>query len=498
MSDLLSVAVPFKAVAITLVLLLLFCSLLVWFVMKKLYQAQHAHLLQQIDSQNNENQQLSQERETYQKQSQELLIQLKELEVLQATNQTEQEYYVKAIEEKQKSLQKIESENREQANFLEVKKEELAKANETIETMKVQQAEQLKRFEEKEQFLKDQEQQMRETFENLANQILEKKGKQFSEQQNKELNELLKPFQHDLATFKQEAETARKHEIEKQGQLGQELKQLMELNQKLSQDANNLTKALKNESQTQGAWGEMILEKVLESVGLTKGREYKVQESFQDEQDRRKRPDALVYLPENKVIIIDAKTSLEAYTDFCNATNEDTRQESLKAHVKSVENHIKDLAKKEYASLPDLQDKTLDMVLMFVPIEGAFSVALQHQTSLCNDAFQKRIFLVSPTTLFVSLYAVKALWNMEDQAKNVREIAERASKMLDKFSSFAQDLEKVGKQIGLTQQTYDEACKKLKTGKGNLISQATQIQALGVPHKKQLPNSFLEEAKIDE
>ena len=456
--------------------------------MKKLSQIQHANFLQKIEIQESENKRLQQEREDYQKQNNVSLLELEKLKVMQEQHQQKIQEHEKVLEEKEQEL-------KEADKLLEHQKEKLAKGNQTIETMKVQQEEQQKRFDEKESFLKQQEKQMQERFENLANQILENKGKQFSEQQNKKLSELLQPFQKDLATFKQEAETARKHEIEKRGQIDEKLSQLMQLNQQLSQDANNLTNALKSDSQIQGTWGETILEKVLESVGFQKGREYEMQVSLQDEEQQRKRPDALVYLPENKLIIIDAKTSLKAYSNFCDATDEDSRKHYLNEHIRSIQNHIKELSKKDYANLPDLKGQTLDMVLMFIPIEGAFSIALQNQSSLCDDAFKKRVFIVSQTTLFVSLYAIKALWNTEDQAQNVREIADRASKMLDKFTTFVEDLEKVGKQLGQTQKSYDDAWNKLKTGKGNLIKQATQIQELGISHKKQLPTQLLDQTK---
>jgi DNA recombination protein RmuC len=259
----------------------------------------------------------------------------------------------------------------------------------------------------------------------------------------------------------------------------------------MSLEAENLTRALKNDSKIQGNWGEMILESMLESSGLVKEREYFLQQSFSGENGRRLQPDVMVKLPEDKWVIIDSKVSLTAYESFITAEDETARQVQLKMHLTSIRNHIKSLAAKDYQHAA--QGRNLDFILMFIPIEPAYLTALNADPGLFNEAYEKGIVLVCPTTLIASLKIIASTWKHEYQNKNALEIADRGKALLDKFISFAEDFEKIGEQIDRTGRLHTDAMKKLSTGRGSLVRQAEQLQELGVKAKKKLSSNLLQE-----
>ncbi len=332
-----------------------------------------------------------------------------------------------------------------------------------------------------------------ETFKSLASEIFESKQQSFKHQSEEQLTHLLKPLGERLKDFQTRVETAYSEESKERFSLRHELKHLRDLNSRLSLEAVNLTNALKGESKTQGTWGEIILERVLEKSGLVKGREYDVQLTLKSEEGRRYQPDVVVHLPEGKDIIIDSKVSLTAYERFCSAVDAE-QQAHLDAHVQSLRNHVKQLGAKDYQNLAGIQ--TLDFVLMFVPIEAAFSVAMQQDDALFGDAFDRNIVIVTPSTLLATLRTIQNIWRYEHQSSNAQEIADKAGGLFDKLVSFVTDLELVGTRLASTQNAFDDAHKKLSSGRGNLIKRAEAMRSLGAKASKAMPKHLVEDRPL--
>jgi DNA recombination protein RmuC len=333
-------------------------------------------------------------------------------------------------------------------------------------------------------------------FENLANKIFEEKGNKFTEQNREKLNELLNPLKDQITRFEQKVEETNKESIKGHASLREQLQMLKEMNQQITQEAKNLTTALKGQSKTQGNWGEFILESILEKSGLVKGREYVVQESLTSESGKRFQPDVIINLPENKSIIIDSKVSLVAYEKFVSEENENQKQLALREHINSIRTHIKNLSSKNYQNLYQLE--SLDFVLMFMPIEPAFALAVQNDQSIFNDAFEMNIVIVSPSTLLATLRTISSIWRQENQNKNALEIARQSGDMLDKFTAFVEDLISVGKGLVSAKDNYDKAMNKLVDGRGNLVNRAEKIKQLGAKTSKSLPQSILNRSIEDE
>ena len=325
-------------------------------------------------------------------------------------------------------------------------------------------------------------------FKNLANEIMEEKSKKFTEQNRQKLNEILQPLGEKIRNFEKKVEETYDKESKERFALDKEVKRLADLNKQISDDANRLTEALKGESKTQGNWGEMILENILEKSGLAKDREYTIQESVITEDGRRLQPDVIVRLPGNRHVIIDAKVSLTAYERYTSANEEEQRQKYLREHLLSVRNHIQELSGKNYQDTFQLQSP--DFVMMFMPVEPAYMLAIQADQEIWNYAYEKRILMISPANLLVSLKMIASLWRQEYQAKNVLEIARQSGDLLDKFYSLLNDLDDLGKRLASARESYDDVIKKLKTGKGNLIRRAEKIKELGAHPKKNLPDNF--------
>ncbi|MFN1834129.1 DNA recombination protein RmuC [Balneola sp. MJW-20] len=344
------------------------------------------------------------------------------------------------------------------------------------------------RLDEQKKELNEMQEQLRIQFENLANKILEEKSEKFSKQNREQINQLLNPLGEKLEAFKKKVEETHKDEVEARGSLKQELKQLLELNQKMSEDAKNLTKALKGDSKAQGNWGEVILERILERSGLTKGREYEVQSSVTTEDGKRLQPDVVVHLPDEKFLIVDSKVSLTAYERFSSADSDEEAEAALKQHVSSIRAHVKGLSSKNYQQIHG--KKSPDFVLLFIPIEPAFGIALQTDPQLYQDAFDRNIVIVSPSTLLATLATIDSVWKQEYQNKNAMEIADRGGKLYDKFVSFVESMNDIGQRIRQTQDSYDEAMGRLSTGAGNLVRQAEMIRKLGAKASKQLPDEL--------
>ena len=328
-------------------------------------------------------------------------------------------------------------------------------------------------------------------FKNIANEILEEKSKKFTEQNKTNLDSILNPLKTKIEDFEKKVENTYKAESTERITLKAEIKQLVELNKQVSDEANNLTKALKGDNKAQGNWGEVILEKILERSGLSKERgEYATQETFENSNGETIRPDAVIYLPDSKHIIVDAKVSLVAYQNFVAAETEEQRAAFLKEHVKSLKNHITALSDKLYSSANALN--TPDFVLMFLPIESSFGVAVQSDQEIFSFAWDRKIVVVSPSTLLATLRTIAAIWKQELQTKNALEIAKQSGLLYDKFVAFVEDLDDIGKNIDRTQKAYDNARNKLEEGKGNLISRAEKIKDLGAKASKALPENLLD------
>ena len=328
-------------------------------------------------------------------------------------------------------------------------------------------------------------------FENLANKILDEKSSKFTLQNKENLDQILKPLNENIKAFEKKVEDVYVNDTKERATLAQQIKTLHDLNQQMSRDATNLTNALKGETKSQGNWGEFILESLLEKSGLVKDREYFLQESITSEGGRRYQPDVIIRLPENKSVIIDSKVSLIAYEKFNSAENEDERLGSIKEHILSIRNHIKNLNGKNYQNLYGING--LDFVLMFLPIEPAFSLALQNDSGLFQEAYDKNIVIVSPTTLLATLRTIASMWRQENQNKNAIEIARQSGALYDKFVGFVEDLQTIGSRIEQTQNAYSDAMKKLSTGRGNLLNSAEKIRKLGAKTSKTLPQSMIDD-----
>ncbi len=327
-----------------------------------------------------------------------------------------------------------------------------------------------------------------EEFENLAQRILEQKSERFTLENKKNLAHILDPLKEKLMVFESKIEKTNSDFLKGHSQLGEQLRHLNEQNLRISEEANNLTKALKGDNKTQGNWGEMILEKVLEKSGLVKGREYEIQKSFGRESGKRQLPDVVVHLPNEKMMVIDAKVSLKSYERYVNAEDADEKQLFLKTHVKSLENHLKSLKEKRYELLGG--QASPDFILMFIPLEPALFLAQSENSNFFYSAFQDNILMVSPTTLLSTLRTVDMVWSNEKQQQNAIEIAKHAGSLYDKFVNLIEGLQHVGNRLDSTKSTYEEAMKKL-TGQQNLIKDVETLKKLGVTSKKTISPKWL-------
>lgn len=324
-------------------------------------------------------------------------------------------------------------------------------------------------------------------FKNLANDIFEEKSRKFTDQNKSNLFDLLKPLGEKIVEFEKRVEETHKDTIGRNAALREQLENLQRLNLQMTREAENLTRALKGDSQAQGAWGEFILESILEKSGLEKDREYSVQESFATDEGRL-RPDVIIRLPENKFVVIDSKVSLNAYNNFVNAQSEEDRVVALKAHLASIRQHMKGLSEKNYQTI---SEKGLDFVIMFIPIEPAYILAIQTEKELYEEALEKRIVFVSPTLLIPSLQLIKNVWKQEYQNRHVLEIANKAGDLYDKFVGFSEDLIKLGYLMKSSQKFYEESMKKLSMGSGNLVRRVEELKKLGARASKKIDAKLL-------
>lgn len=360
-----------------------------------------------------------------------------------------------------------------------------AEAQTRESAMKLQQ----QHHEEKLLLLEQSREQLQVEFKQLAQKILDENGQRFGEQQNEKLSNLLQPFRQQLGDFRKRVDDVYERETRDRQGLKEQIDQLQKLNHQMSQDAINLTNALKSEAKTQGNWGELILSRVLEQSGLRSGVEYELQPSFTDESGKRLQPDVLIKLPEEKVVLVDAKVSLVAYERYCSSNDTLVKQQALQEHVQSIKRHIKGLSDKSYESIEAF--RSLDFVVLFIPIEAAFLTAIERDTQLFNQAFERNILLVSPTTLLVTLRTINNIWRHEKQNQNALEIAKKGGDLYDKLVGFVESLDDVGRYLGLTQAAYEKANSRLHTGRGNLVGRAEELRKLGARAKKSLPEKLL-------
>ncbi|MCH2451104.1 MAG: DNA recombination protein RmuC [Gracilimonas sp.] len=352
------------------------------------------------------------------------------------------------------------------------------------------------RLNEQKKELADMQEQLTTQFENLANKILEEKSEKFTKQNKEQINQLLNPLGEKLEAFKKKVEETYNEENRQRATLKEQIRQMGELNQKMSEDAKNLTKALKGDSKTQGNWGEVILQRILERSGLRKDEEYYTEQSVNTEDGRRIRPDVVVRLPDEKFLVIDSKVSLTAYEKLSSAEDEIEQQQFLKEHINSIRTHVKGLSEKNYHHIHGA--KSPDFVLLFIPIEPAFGMALQHDSNLYYEAFDQNIVIVSPSTLLATLATIDSVWKQEYQNKNAMEIAKRGGALYDKFVLFVESMNDIGQRIRQTQDSYDEAMGRLSTGAGNLVRQAEMIRKLGAKTSKKLPGGMTDEFEDEE
>ena len=406
----------------------------------------------------------------------------------QSTLEERQNQMTSTIEELKQHLLKLEADRetiRREKEFLNT---ELTKKNTEFENLQQQN---LKRDEE----LEERQEQLRKDFELLATKILDEKSEKFTLQNKENIKNILNPLQEKIQIFEKKVDDTQKESISMHSALKEQLLGLKDLNQQMTKEATNLTKALKGDSKMQGNWGELVLERVLEKSGLEKDREYYVQQSFNLPDGTRVLPDVVLHLPDHKKMIIDSKVSLTDYERFVNADDED-RNMHLKAHINSIRKHVDQLSDKNYQDLYDIESP--DFVLLFIPIEPAFAVAINEDNSLYNKAFEQNIVIVTPSTLLATLRTIDTMWNNEKQQRNAIEIARQAGALYDKFEGLVKDLTGVGKKIDDAKKDYSSAMNKLVEGRGNLITSVEKLKKMGAKAKKSLPEKILKRAHEDD
>ncbi|KJF41789.1 DNA recombination protein RmuC [Draconibacterium sediminis] len=375
---------------------------------------------------------------------------------------------------------------------LQAYREENKALNVRLENAKVQFKNQEEKLSEQKEELEKIQKKFTLEFENVANKILEKNSEKFTAANQKNISEVLNPLKEKIQLFEKKVDDTYKQGLKDQTDLKAELKKLYDLNNKISEEANNLTKALKGDVKKQGNWGEVVLERILERSGLNEGEQgYQKQFSDMTEEGKRIQPDIVINLPDNKHIIVDSKVSMIAYERAVNAENDEDRVKFVKEHLLSLRTHIKGLSEKHYQTASKLNSP--DFVLLFIPIEASFSVAIQEDHELFSYAWDQKVVIVSPSTLLATLRTISSIWQQENQTRNAIEIAKQGGALYDKFVGFIIDMENIGKNLATTQKTYESAVNKLHTGAGNLVRRAENIKKLGAKATKELPQKMLEE-----
>ena len=386
------------------------------------------------------------------------------------------------MEERKKEI----ANNQERITILKVEASALAANNKGLQ----------ERLDKQKEELEDLHKKIKEQFENIAHKIVFDNSRMIQQQHSDKLTDILTPLKEKIEKFENTVNSTHKESIRENQSLKEQLKLLQDLNKSIGEEARNLTTALKGQVKTQGNWGELILETILERSGLVKDREYFVQYSMTSEEGKRQQPDVIIKLPENKTIIIDSKVSLNAYERYSSATVESEKEIALKEHITSLRRHIKSLGDKQYHQLYEIN--TLDFVLLFIPIEPAFSTAIMYDNELFNDAFDNNIVIVSTSTLLATLRTIASIWKLEYQNRNALEIARQGGALYDKFSGFVTDMDKLGEHIDRSHRVWEDARKKLTTGSGNLVRAVEKLKKLGANTSKTIPASFLNDASDEE
>jgi len=370
-------------------------------------------------------------------------------------------------------------------------RERLVQAEKSLESERAYHRSQQEKIAEQKQEIENIKKQFNTEFQVIANKILEEKTQKFTETNSKSLDLILSPLKEKIKTFEEKVEKTYQHEAAERNSLKGVVQQLMEQSLRIKDEANSLTRALRGDSKKQGNWGEVILERVLERSGLIKDREYRLQAAMVDAEGRRLQPDAIIDLPDEKHLVVDSKVSLLAYERWVNAETDEEREIFAKQHIQSVENHVKGLSAKNYHDL--YQINSPDFVLLFMPIESAFSMSITYKAELFSDAWDRRVVIVSPSTLLATLRTIASMWKQERQTRNVLEIAKEAGALYDKFVGFLQDLDKIGEQLNRAVRSHEEATKKLGTGPGNVIKKVEKLKKLGARASKQIDGGLLDE-----
>ena len=412
----------------------------------------------------------------------EILNQLKtELAKTSAESNAQIQKIAEQNELNQKQNNEIKDLQNEKNNLIALKSE-LSAQNESLQKLLNSQKEEIVKIQEEAKL----------QFENLANKILEEKTLKFTEQNQQNLKNILNPLQEKITDFEKKVENTHKESIDYHAALRQQILGLKEMNLQMSKETLNLTKALKGDSKIQGNWGELVLERVLEKSGLEKGREYEIQKSFTTEEGNRVQPDVIINLPDGKKMIVDSKVSLTAYEKYINEEDDEQKSSFLKEHVNSLKRHVEQLGSKNYQHLYQMESP--DFVLLFIPIEPAFAIALNEDTQLYNKAFERNIVIVTPSTLLATLRTIDSMWTNQKQQENAYEIARQAGALYDKFDGFVTDLVKIGKKMDEAKTEYEGAMNKLVDGKGNLITSVQKLKIMGAKAKKSLPDAILNRA----
>ena len=399
------------------------------------------------------------------------------------------EFEISKLNEKLKNEENKVEDYQSELKFIQKEKENLISDKTRLET-------ELKNTSEKLVTNKNEVEKLQQKFTNdfevLANKILEEKSSKFTQQNKENLKIILNPLQEKIKVFEDKVDKTHKESIDYHAALRQQILGLRELNQQMSKETINLTKALKGDNKMQGNWGELVLERVLEKSGLEKDREYYIQQSFKNDEGKRVLPDVVIHLPDNKKMIVDSKVSLTAYEQFVNEEDETLKAQYLKEHVASLSRHVAQLSEKKYEDIYKIESP--DFVLLFVPIEPAFAVAVNTDNFLYNKAFEKNIVIVTPSTLLATLRTIDSMWNNEKQQKNAIEIARQAGALYDKFQGLLGDLISIGKRIDDSKKEYSSAMNKLFDGRGNLITSVEKLKKMGAKAKKSIPENIIDKA----
>lgn len=416
-------------------------------------------------------------------------------EVIIQDNQQRDELLIKVAKAEQKA-ESYRLENERLLAAVETERERAAAAERTIESMNAYFESQKDKLEEQKLELSNIKSHFNKEFELIANKILEEKSIKFTDTNHKTINQLLDPLKQNIKNFEEKVEKTYTHEAAERNSLKGVVMQLMEQSKLIKDEAINLTRALKGDQKKQGNWGEVILERVLERSGLIKDSEYRLQVSYNTEDGARMQPDAIIDLPEDKHLVIDAKVSLIAYERWVNTSSEEEKELYAKQHSTSIKNHVTELSRKNYQDLYKINSP--DFVLMFMPIESAFSMSITYEPELFSDAWDKRVVIVSPSTLLATLRTIASIWKQERQTRNVLEIAREAGALYDKFVGFTEDMDKVDRQITILARTHEDARKKLETGKGSVISKVEKLKKLGAKASKQIDINLFEDDELIE